>query len=96
VYEQLISTMPLPVLIRAMGQEVPQNVREAAEGLRFTSVRCVNIGVERENLTEKHWIYYLEDTVFHRVFVQGNASRTATRRAASVPAPERLRWDREA
>jgi protoporphyrinogen oxidase len=25
-------------------------------------------------LTEKHWIYYPEDTVFHRVFVQGNAS----------------------
>ena len=28
----------------------------------------------RENLTEKHWIYYPEDTVFHRIFVQGNAS----------------------
>jgi UDP-galactopyranose mutase len=25
-------------------------------------------------LTEKHWIYYPEDTVFHRIFVQGNAS----------------------
>jgi UDP-galactopyranose mutase len=37
-------------------------------------VRCVNIGVGRERLTEKHWIYYPEDTVFHRIFVQGNAS----------------------
>jgi UDP-galactopyranose mutase len=34
----------------------------------------VNLGVGRENLTEKHWIYYPEDTVFHRIFVQGNAS----------------------
>ena len=34
----------------------------------------MNIGVGRENLTEKHWIYYPEDTVFHRIFVQGNAS----------------------
>jgi UDP-galactopyranose mutase len=34
----------------------------------------VHIGVGRENLTEKHWIYYPEDTVFHRIFVQGNAS----------------------
>jgi UDP-galactopyranose mutase len=34
----------------------------------------VNIGVGREALTEKHWIYYPEDTVFHRIFVQGNAS----------------------
>jgi protoporphyrinogen oxidase len=37
-------------------------------------VRCVNLGIGRENLTEKHWIYYPEDTVFHRIFVQGNAS----------------------
>jgi UDP-galactopyranose mutase len=25
-------------------------------------------------LTDKHWIYYPGDTVFHRIFVQGNAS----------------------
>jgi len=37
-------------------------------------VRCVNLGIGRENLTEKHWIYYPEETVFHRIFVQGNAS----------------------
>jgi UDP-galactopyranose mutase len=49
-------------------------VRKAAGGLRHVSVRCVNIGVGRENLTDKHWIYYPEDTVFHRIFVQGNAS----------------------
>ena len=73
-YEQLISTMPLPVLIRAMGDEAPEEVREAAAALRHVSVRCVNLGVGRENLTEKHWIYYPEDTVFHRIFVQGNAS----------------------
>ena len=34
----------------------------------------MNLGVAREKLTDKHWIYYPEDTVFHRVFVQGNAS----------------------
>jgi UDP-galactopyranose mutase len=37
-------------------------------------VRCVNLGVGRPHLTDKHWIYYPEDPVFHRVFVQGNAS----------------------
>ena len=73
-YDQLISTMPLPLLVKAMGDEAPQFVRDAAKGLRHTSVRCVNIGVGREKLTEKHWIYYPEDTVFHRIFVQGNAS----------------------
>lgn len=46
----------------------------AVRGLRYVSVRCVHIGVGRENLTEKHWIYYPEETVFRRIFVQGNAS----------------------
>jgi UDP-galactopyranose mutase len=73
-YAFLINTMPLPALIRAMGSNAPADVRKAAAGLRHVSVRCVNIGVGRENLTEKHWIYYPEEPVFHRIFVQGNAS----------------------
>ena len=73
-YEQLISTMPLPTLVRLAGDEAPPAVREAALGLRYISVRCVHLGIGRENLTEKHWIYYPEDPVFHRIFVQGNAS----------------------
>jgi UDP-galactopyranose mutase len=74
LYEQLISTMPLPRLVQAIGDEAPADVRTAAAALRHVNVRCVNLGVGRENLTEKHWIYYPEDTVFHRIFVQGNAS----------------------
>ncbi len=58
----------------AIGEEAPRTIRAAAAALRHVSVRCVHIGVGRENLTEKHWIYYPEDTVFHRIFVQGNAS----------------------
>ncbi len=73
-YEHMISTMPLPILIKMIGNEAPAEVRAAAAKLRHVSVRCVNIGVGRENLTEKHWIYYPEDSVFHRIFVQGNAS----------------------
>jgi len=73
-YDSLISTMPLPELIKLIGDEAPDEVREAARGLRHISIRCVNIGVGRENITDKHWIYYPEDTVFHRIFVQGNAS----------------------
>jgi len=72
-YDHLISTMPLPVLIRQM-EEAPAEIRSAAADLRHVSVRCVHLGIGRENLTEKHWIYYPEDTVFHRIFVQGNAS----------------------
>jgi protoporphyrinogen oxidase/glycosyltransferase involved in cell wall biosynthesis len=73
-YDQLISTMPLPELVRLSGNNVPPEVREAAQGLRHVSIRNVNIGVNRANITDKHWIYYPEDSIFHRIFVQGNAS----------------------
>jgi protoporphyrinogen oxidase/glycosyltransferase involved in cell wall biosynthesis len=72
-YDDLISTMPLPELIKAIGEEAPEAVRQAAKGLRHVSIRCVNIGIDRV-VTDKHWIYYPEDTIFHRIFVQGNAS----------------------
>jgi protoporphyrinogen oxidase len=76
-YDDLISTMPLPELIKAIGDEAPAEVRMAARGLRHVSIRCVNIGIGIGNervATDKHWIYYPEDTIFHRIFVQGNAS----------------------
>jgi UDP-galactopyranose mutase len=73
-YDCLISTMPLPLLVKMAGDEAPAEVRKAASRLRYISVRCVHLGVGRANLTEKHWIYYPGDTVFHRIFVQANAS----------------------
>jgi protoporphyrinogen oxidase len=74
VYEKLVSTVPLPALIDMLGEEAPPRIRRAAAQLRHVSVRCVNLGIGRERITDKHWIYYPEDTVFHRIFVQGNAS----------------------
>jgi protoporphyrinogen oxidase len=73
-WQVLISTMPLPVFIASLDREAPASVAQAARALRHISVRCVNLGIGRPDLTEKHWIYYPEDTVFHRIFVQGNAS----------------------
>jgi protoporphyrinogen oxidase len=73
-YDHLISTMPLPELVKLIGDEAPEEVQQAAKGLKHISIKCVNLGVARENITEKHWVYYPEDTIFHRIFVQGNAS----------------------
>lgn len=74
VYDYLVSTIPLPELVNCMGDEAPPEVKKSAQELIKVSVRCVNLGVARENITDKHWIYYPEETLFHRVFVQGNAS----------------------
>jgi UDP-galactopyranose mutase len=72
-YDQLVSTMPLPVLVRLL-DDAPAAVRDAAAGLLSTTVICVNLGIGRADITEKHWVYYPEDSVFHRIFVQSNAS----------------------
>jgi protoporphyrinogen oxidase/glycosyltransferase involved in cell wall biosynthesis len=47
-YEHLVSTMPLPELVKLAGAEAPPEVRAAARGLRHLSVRCVNLGIARE------------------------------------------------
>ena len=73
-YDDLISTMPLPELVKMIGNAAPPEVQAAARGLQHISIRNVNIGVNREKITDKHWIYYPEDSIFHRIFVQGNAS----------------------
>ena len=73
-YDHLLSTMPLPELIKVIGAEAPEEIRAAARDLKHISIRCVNLGIRRPALTEKHWIYYPEEAIFHRIFVQGNAS----------------------
>ena len=58
-YETLVSTMPVPELVRRC-TDLPKAIREAAEGLRCVSVYNVNLGVAREQVSDKHWIYFPE------------------------------------
>ncbi|MBI3813532.1 MAG: FAD-dependent oxidoreductase, partial [Nitrospinae bacterium] len=77
-YEKLISSLPLPQLI-SLCNKVPKNVTKTAEELEFTSVYCVNLGINHPKITEKTWIYYPEkDIAFQRLFVQSNASPHVT------------------
>ena len=66
-YETLVSTIPVPELVRRC-TVLPDAVREAAEGLRWVSVYNVNLGVARDRLTDKHWIYFPErEYPFYRI-----------------------------
>ncbi len=72
-YQTLINTMSLPHFV-GICDRVPQAVKDAVTRLRWIGIQCVNIGIEN-NRTDKHWVYYPEDdTIFHRIFIQGNAS----------------------
>jgi protoporphyrinogen oxidase len=65
-YEELVSTIPLPELVRRC-TDLPASVQEAACGLRCVSVYSVNLGVARERITDMHWIYFPEpDYPFYR------------------------------
>jgi UDP-galactopyranose mutase len=71
----LVSTIPLPELLGTIEDDIPSEVLNAVKKLRYNSVLCQNIGINREKATDKHWIYFHEDQfIFQRVFVQSNAS----------------------
>jgi len=75
-YDTLYPSVPLPDLIAAI-ENAPASVRHAATSLPSTAVVCVNLGINREKVTDKHWIYYPEGQdkyIFQRIFVQSNAS----------------------
>ncbi len=75
-YGTLFPSIPLPDLIAAI-DGAPEAVRQAAASLPSTAVVCVNLGINRAKVTEKHWIYYPEGQdkyIFQRIFVQSNAS----------------------
>lgn len=70
-YRSLVSTMPLPLLIRLLGDHVPDEIKDCAAALKHNVVHTVNIGLEGIRLgidRLMHWIYFPEGhTIFHRI-----------------------------
>jgi protoporphyrinogen oxidase len=75
-YDKLISTMPLPGLIRAAGIK---ELLPLAEKLKATSVYSLNLGFKSGGKIDKHWVYVPEAKYpFYRIgfpseVVAGNA-----------------------
>jgi len=66
-YDSLVSTLPLPLLFRMLG-DTPDALRQDAEKLSAISVLNFNIGVDRAGISNQHWIYFPEDQfIFSRV-----------------------------
>jgi UDP-galactopyranose mutase len=67
VYDAAISTIPLPALI-ALCEDAPNDVRQAASSLMWTSLRCVNLGVARSDVGPGHWCYFYDHAIpFFRI-----------------------------
>jgi len=66
-YDALVSSLPLPELIR-MIQGAPQDVRDAAERLACSTCVLVNLGINRADISTSHMTYiYDDDICFTRV-----------------------------
>jgi len=55
-YEQLVSSLPLPELVKLI-KDTPQNIREAANKLLCTSGQLVSLGFNRPDIPQNIWFY---------------------------------------
>lgn len=68
-YNRLITSMPLPLLIKTIKQAVPADVRDAADKLRCTSGYIISLALKGKNIPPYLWWYiYDKDILPARVY----------------------------
>ncbi|MBN1431781.1 MAG: FAD-dependent oxidoreductase [Methanomicrobiaceae archaeon] len=72
--ESCISTIPVQALIRCL-DDIPENVRNAVNALKFNSIACVGIGVKGE-MSDISWLYIPQKEAgrFNRISFPSNYS----------------------
>lgn len=66
-FNRIISTMPLPELIKIIKNK-PGDIKDKVNGLKYVSVFNLNLGIDRNRISDKHWIYFPERKyIFYRV-----------------------------
>jgi UDP-galactopyranose mutase len=73
-YDHLVYTLPLTRLPGFIGN-LPKKVSDAIAGLKHNKIECVNIGINRPDISPYHWLYFYEDQfIFHRINFPRNFS----------------------
>ncbi|KPJ58987.1 MAG: hypothetical protein AMJ42_02345 [Deltaproteobacteria bacterium DG_8] len=73
-YDYLVSTIPLPELIDSI-RDLPISIAALRDGLRHVSVLDINLGIDSDNVSDQHWVYFPEpEILFYRVGVYSNFS----------------------
>ena len=66
-FEHLLFSLPLPFIPRLF-TGVPPEVERACADLRYQGIYCINLGIDRPDISDKHWVYFYEDPFpFHRL-----------------------------
>lgn len=84
-YDELVYTLPLIHLPRYL-PEIPPAVQAAIDGLQFNRIECVNIGINRTDISPYQWCYFYEpEFIFHRIsFPRNFSERTCPPGTSSV------------
>ena len=79
----VLSSVPLPELVK-MIKLAPEEVVKASERLVYNSLACFHIGVDREAISHKHWLYFPEkEYIFNRISFPMNLSPETTPKGKS-------------
>ena len=72
-YRAMVATVPLPELVQRI-EDAPREITEAAEKLRCTTLRYLNVATKTPPKSDFHWIYVPEEKYpFYRVGIYTNA-----------------------
>ena len=75
-YDFLVSTLPLPILYRMLN-DTPDSLVADAQRLHAISVLNINIGIDRPNINDQHWVYFPENQfIFSRIGFPMNFSKS--------------------
>lgn len=78
-YEKLITTLPLDLMLNLIEDKSSTDLKLAAQKLVCNSVVNFNLGTKKENLSDKHWIYFPENQYpFYRIGFPHNFSTNVT------------------
>jgi protoporphyrinogen oxidase len=73
-YRTLLSSLPMDELLRCV-KSCPEEIRDLRRGLLYVSVLNINLGVDRDGISDHHWVYFPEPSYpFYRVGFLSNLS----------------------
>lgn len=82
-YERLVTSLPLAQFLDLAGP-LPADVKKARSQLRWNTVYNLNIGIQRDAVSDKHWIYFPEPRFpFYRAGFCSNFSKNLAPKGAS-------------
>jgi len=71
----VLSTLPLPQLVKMITPALPASVADHASKLRYRSLKLIYIALKRPQLTDYHWVYLLDEQFrVNRMSEQKNVS----------------------